>query len=142
MLPMDLARIGRVDLARIGRGSDGAEASIDGGTDGVARWGRGEGGVCARRGEVGRGAVAERISKRKASVAERRGRRQPLAERAPLACERYSRYISSSRDVFCSKFLYVFIILLTYILYNLATNKIFCSNSKVPNLDYRTPTMV
>jgi hypothetical protein len=68
MLPTDLSMDGR------------AEESVDGGTDGVARWGRGEGGVRARRGEDGRGAdgaeeteasVAERILERKASVAER-----------------------------------------------------------------------
>jgi hypothetical protein len=96
MLPTDMLMDGRADLAQIGRGSDGAEPFVDGGMDGVARWGRGEGGVRARRGEVVRGAdrpeeteasVAERILERKVSVAERRGRHQPLAERAPLSCE-------------------------------------------------------
>jgi hypothetical protein len=107
-------------LARIGRGADGAEASVDGGTDGVARWDKGEGGVRARRGEDGRGAdgaeemeasVAERISERKASVAERRGRCQPLAERAPLAVNSYNRYISSSRDISNIQFNYKAILL-------------------------------
>ena len=91
MLPTDLSMDGR------------AEESVDGGTDGVARWGRGEGGVRARRGEDGRGAdgaeeteAMASVAERKASVAERRGRCQRLAE--PRAVDVYGEYISSSRD--------------------------------------------
>jgi hypothetical protein len=72
-------------------------------------WGRGEGGVRARRGEDGRdtdgaeereASVAERISEWKASVAERRGRRQPLAEPyTTLVMDAYSSLLRNSRDM-------------------------------------------